>query len=461
MQHLYAPSALLATGWADNVLITVSDGHISAITPATPPPASAERLAGPVVPGLANVHSHAFQRALAGLTETRSGDADSFWSWRARLYAFLERLDPEAVQALAEQLYIELLQAGYTAVGEFHYLHHAPDGRPYADPAELSERTIAAAHAAGIALTHLPVLYAYSGCGGQPPEPGQRRFVHDADHYAVLLDTLQQRHGQQRDTRIGLALHSLRAVDPLLLEQGLALRAALLPAAPVHIHIAEQTQEVAECLAWSGQRPVAWLLDHAPVDRHWCLIHATHLDADELRRLAASSAVAGLCPTTEANLGDGIFPADEYLNRQPTPGVFGIGSDSHIETDPAAELRLLEYGQRLSLQRRAVLASAAEPSVGGRLYRAAAAGGAQALGLNAGTLAPGQRADLLVLDAQHPALWEKHGDAVLDSWLFSAGRAAVRDVMVGGVWRVRSGRHPLAEVVADRYRAALRRLLQA
>ncbi|HXH04749.1 MAG TPA: formimidoylglutamate deiminase [Candidatus Competibacteraceae bacterium] len=454
MKQLHAPSALLADGWANDVLICLDEqGRIAALIPGSPPSAAAERLAGPVLPGLANVHSHAFQRAMAGLTEYRGHREDSFWTWRNLMYGFLARLDPEQVQTIAAQLYVEMLKAGYTAVAEFHYLHHDPAGRPYAERAELSLRILAAAEEAGIALCHLPTLYAYGGFGAQPPSPAQRRFLHDADGFAALLETLHGHCRNGRDRRLGLAFHSLRAVDPALLYQGLAALDRLDASAPVHIHIAEQVKEVEDCLAWSGQRPVAWLLDHAPLDRRWCLVHATHLDGEETRRLAASGAVAGLCLTTEANLGDGLFPADDYLNRQPQPGTFGIGSDSHVEVDALAELRLLEYGQRLALRRRAVLASPEQPSVGRRLYQAAALGGAQAVGFDSGAITVGRRADLVVVDAQHPALWQRHGDRLLDTLVFCADRRAIRDVMVGGEWRVREGRHPREETIAARFRA--------
>lgn len=460
MNHYLAPSALLATGWANDVLISVAtDGRIAALRPGAPAPDGCEQLAGPVVPGIPNLHSHAFQRAMAGLTEVRGNPQDSFWTWRERMYSFVGVLDPDQVQAIATWLYIEMLKAGYTAVAEFHYLHHAPDGRPYADPAEMSERIVAAADEAGIALAHLPVLYAWSGFGARSPGAGQRRFINDAERFGSILDTLTHRHKGRPDMRIGLAYHSLRAVDPQLMEQGRALIDALDPTAPIHIHIAEQRREVDDCIAWSGARPVAWLLDHTPVDGRWCLVHATHLDSDEVRRLASTGAVAGLCLTTEGNLGDGVFPAEVYLNQQPAPGVFGIGSDSHVEVDPAAELRLLEYGQRLLSGRRAVLTNRHQTSNGRRLFQAASNGGARALGLTAGTLAVGWRADLLVLDADHPLLWEKHGDTVLDSWIFSGDRSVVRDVMVGGRWRVRERHHSGEDAAADRYRSTLRQLL--
>lgn len=455
----FAPSALLADGWSDHVLLeTDARGHLVGIAPDAACPADAERLAGPVVAGMANLHSHAFQRAMAGLTESRGNPTDSFWTWRELMYRFAQRLTPEQAQHIARWLYIEMLKAGYTGVAEFHYLHHDAGGVPYADRAEMSHRIIAAAREAGIALTLLPVLYAYSGFGAQPPQPGQRRFLHDAQGYSTLLDTL---HGEYRDTadvRLGIAFHSLRAVDAALLGQGLDAARDRDPDGPVHIHIAEQTKEVDDCVAWSGQRPVEWLFDRAPVDARWCLVHATHLSDAERRAVAASGSVAGICPTTEADLGDGVFPAEAYF-ASPGPSAYGIGSDSHVRVDVAEELRLLEYGQRLLHRRRAVLASDARPSSGRFLYERAAGGGAQALGRHGGTLAVGRRADWVVLDAQHPALICRAGDALLDSWIFAGDRACVRDVMVGGRWVIRERRHAREEAALAGFSMALKALL--
>jgi formimidoylglutamate deiminase len=397
---------------------------------------------------------------MAGLTERASGASeDSFWTWREVMYGFVERLDPDQVEAIAAQLYVEMLKAGCTAVGEFHYLHHAPDGGRYDDPAEMSRRIVAAAHTAGIGLTLLPVLYAQGGFGGKPPAAGQRRFVHDLPSYVRLVEALLPSHRHDGSVRVGIAPHSLRAVSPAQLADAVAALNAIDGGAPIHIHIAEQMKEVEDCHAWSGQRPVEWLLDHAPVDEHWCLVHATHMTTDETGRLARSGAVAGLCPTTEANLGDGVFAAVDY---QSAGGAYGIGSDSHISVSPIEELRWLEYAQRLVLRRRNVLAPPAgneSRSVGAALYRGALAGGAQALGRQIGRLAPGARADLVVLDGESPALLGRSEDQLLDSLVFAGNTNPVRDVMVGGRWRVREGRHGAEAAVLDRYRAAVRALL--
>jgi formimidoylglutamate deiminase len=402
-----------------------------------------------------NLHSHAFQRALAGRTEWRgSAGHDSFWTWREAMYRFAARLEPDEANAIATQLYVELLKRGYTAVAEFQYVHNAPGGAPYAEPAEMSLAHLRAARDAGIAITLLPVLYAHGGFGGAPLDATQARFAGSPS--SILRIAERSRAAAHPDARVGVAAHSLRAVSPALLGELVAGVTALDASAPIHIHAAEQPKEVADCLAWSGQRPVAWLLDHAPVDARWCLVHSTHLDDPEVARLAASGAVAGLCPTTEANLGDGVFRLPEYLAAG---GRFGVGSDSHVARDPAEELRLLEYTQRLAQLARNVAASAARPSVGASLWDAAARGGAQALGRDAGTLAPGRRADLVVLDGAHLDLVEREGDAILDALVFSGGLGVVRDVMVGGRWVVRDGRHAAEAQSAARYRTAVTRLL--
>ena len=452
---LFAESALLPGGWARDVLFEIAgDGSLAAVTPDAAGgdlARYAHRAAGPVLPGMPNLHSHAFQRAMAGLTERAGGAGeDSFWTWRRVMYDFVGRLTPGQVEAIAAQLYVEMLKAGYTAVGEFHYLHHNADGRPYADPAEMSERIVRAARATGIGLTLLPVLYACGGFGGRPAGPGQRRFLHDLDGFLALVCGLIERHGRDPQLRVGIAPHSLRAVTPELLAGAVAGLAGIDAAAPVHIHVAEQTEEVEECIAWSGQRPVEWLLDHAPVGAHWCLVHATHMTEAETGRLAASGAVAGLCPTTEANLGDGLFPAREYLRRG---GAIGIGSDSHVSVSPVEELRWLEYGQRLVHRRRNLLAGS-----GAALYRAALVGGAWALGRPVGKLAAGCRADLVVLDAERPTLVGKSGDTLLDALVFAGNDNLVRDVMVGGRWLVEDGHHVAEHAVLARYRAALAEL---
>lgn len=458
MRRFLLRQALLPDGWQDNVLVDMDAAGLIARTAPNSSDATATLLNGPVLPGMPNLHSHAFQRAMAGLAERSGPGTDSFWTWRETMYRFAARLTPEDVEAIAGQLYAEMLEAGFTAVAEFHYLHHQPGGAPYADPAELSWRILAAADTAGIGLTHLPVLYRHSGFGGQEPQERQRRFLHDAEAYARLLQVLAPRLQNRSDRRLGIAPHSLRAVTPELLRDGIAALDAIDKAAPIHIHIAEQTGEVDDCLAWSGKRPVQWLLDQDIVDRRWCLVHATHLDAAETQRLAESKAVAGLCPTTEANLGDGIFPAVGYMAAG---GRIGIGSDSHISVSVAEDLRLLEYGQRLLHRSRTLLAGGPERSTGRCLYEAALKGGAQALGQPMGTIAPGYRADFVLLDAEAPCLVGRSGDMALDAWIFSnQARAAIRDVYVAGNCVVESGRHIRSEDLAARHAKALRRLLE-
>jgi formimidoylglutamate deiminase len=459
---LFAQSALLPEGWIRDVLIGLAeDGSIASVTPGSQP-GGAPRAPGPVIPGMPNLHSHAFQRAMAGLTEQagRSGTAaadDSFWTWRNLMYDFVGRLTPAQVEAITAQLYVEMLKAGYTAVAEFHYLHHDPEGRPYADAAEMSERVIAAAKATGIGITHLPVLYACGGFAGQATGPGQRRFVNEPDRLLAIVETLRERHADESQVRIGIAPHSLRAITPEMLQEAVSGLDRLDATAPIHIHIAEQTKEVADCLAWSRQRPVEWLLGHQPVDQRWCLIHATHMTETESDRMAASGAVAGLCPTTEANLGDGFFPAPGYLARG---GRLGIGSDSHISVSPIEELRWLEYGQRLVTRRRNVLTQGHQGAhVGASLYRAALAGGAQAAGRDLGRIAVGARADLVVLDAEAPTLLGKAKDTLLDALVFAGNVNPVRDVMVGGRWLVEEGHHIAEHDVLARFRGALAALL--
>ncbi len=455
MTVLWAETALLPDGFAAGVRLEIDAGGDLAAVRADSSAAGAERLAGVVLPGMPNLHSHAFQRAMAGLAERQGADEASFWSWRAVMYRFLERIGPDELAAIAAQLYVEMLEAGYTAVGEFHYLHHQADGSAYADPAELSQAILAAQRQAGIGLTHLPVLYQAGGFGGASPDPGQRRFLHDLDGFAVLLERLRRDFAGDPNLRLGLAPHSLRAVPDRALLAALAILERVDPQAPVHIHVAEQVREVRDCLAWCGRRPVAHLLEVAPVGPRWCLIHATHMDDDEVLALARSGAVAGLCPTTEANLGDGLFSLAAFLEAG---GRFGIGSDSHVSISPVEELRWLEYGQRLNTLRRLVASSLEQPHCGARLWQAALAGGAQALGRKIGRLAPGSRADLIRLDADHPVLAGRRGDALLDSLVFAGNANPVQDVMVGGRWLVKDGRHRAREHVARRYRAALRRM---
>ncbi|HJV60296.1 MAG TPA: formimidoylglutamate deiminase [Albitalea sp.] len=451
-RSLVAPHALLPQGWAAQVLLAWdAAGTLVEVTPGATAGGAMPRAPGVVLPGMPNLHSHAFQRAFAGLTEVRADGEDSFWRWREHMYRFAAGLTPDLLEDIATQLYVEMLRAGYTSVCEFHYVHHDRDGRPYATRAEMALRLSAAARRAGIGLTLLPVLYQASGFGGAPARPEQRRFVDTVEGVLHLVEDLRG-----LAECVGLAPHSLRAVPPAALREAIAGLDRIDPRAPIHLHIAEQQREVDDCLAWSGRRPLRWLLDELPLDGRWCLVHATHADAGELRAIAAAGATVGLCPTTEANLGDGIFPAADYLA---TGGAWGIGSDSHASVDVAEELRLLEYGQRLLRQRRNVLASAARPDVAERLWLDAVAGGARASGRPIGGLAVGQRADFLVLDSG--SAWQGlDAGQVLASHVFAHhGERALREVWVGGERRVADGEHPLARESQRRFVAARAQLL--
>ena len=451
MRRLILDHALLPEGWAENVGIDIDGGMILAVH-ANASADGRERTAGIALPGLPNLHSHTFQRGMAGLAETRGPEGDSFWTWRQVMYRFLGSLTPDDVEAIAAFAMMEMLEGGFTALAEFHYLHHDADGRPYADIAELSHRIAAAAEETGMGLTLLPVFYAQGGFGGVAPTEGQRRFINDVDSYARLLEGAREAVAELDDAVVGVAPHSLRAVTPKSLCEVVTLAGK----GPIHLHIAEQVKEVEDCLSWSGQRPVAWLLDQAPVDRRWCLIHATHLDAREAEGIATSGAVAGLCPITEANLGDGIFEGADYLAAG---GRFGVGSDSNIEISAPAELKQFEYSQRLKHRARNVLARREGQSTGRSLYDGALAGGAQALGRRIGVIKAGQRADLVVLDARHPDLAAVSGDRWIDSYVFVAGKAAIDTVFVAGNAVVRSGRHMHRETIRARYGRAMARIL--
>jgi formimidoylglutamate deiminase len=454
---LFARHALLADGWRRDVLIAWDGaGDLVRVEPDAVAAAGSAQ-ADYVLPGMINLHSHAFQRALGGLTERAggfvNGAADSFWTWRDLMYRFANRITPEQMEAVAAQLYVECLRHGYTAVCEFHYLHRDIDGALYADPAETARRIVAAAGAAGIGLTLLPVMYAYAGFGEAPLTPGQRRFRSDPALVLRIVEALDGLRGPQLE--VGAAPHSLRAVAPGQLNE---LARALPAGRPLHIHVAEQALEVRQCLDASGRRPVEWLLGQAEVDARWCLVHATHLSEGEVAALAHSGAVAGLCPTTEANLGDGLFPLAPYLAAG---GRFGIGSDSHVSQSPVEELRWLEYGQRLQYGRRNIVASPGQPDVAAGLWQGALLGGAQASGRRLGVLAPGRRADLLVLDGAHPNLDGAAPEDVLGRFLFCGNDNLVRDVLAGGRWTVRNGRHPAQDAIAARYKTALCQLREA
>lgn len=492
MKDLWFASALLPGGWAAGVRITLANGRIEQIHSETAPRETDERHAVGV-PGIPNLHSHAFQRGLAGLTERRGPTGDSFWTWRELMYQFVERLEPEGVEAIAALVYAEMLEGGFTHVGEFHYLHHDRGGAPFANPGELASRIAAAAAETGMGLTLLPTFYAHSGFGGAEPTPRQRRFINDVDSFARIVEASRSAVRHLPGAAVGVAPHSLRAVTPEELKGVVKVAGG----GVIHIHIAEQTKEVQDCIAWSGQRPLEWLLEHHDVDERWCLVHATHATEKEVSGMVKSGAVVGLCPITEANLGDGIFPAPAFLEQG---GRFGVGSDSNVLLDAAEELRILEYSQRLAQRARNVLARAEGQSTGRSLVDAALAGGAQALiatsrsgGADAvgggaqalaaapvagaggnggrpgdsahgsprqiGGLAVGASADIVSLAAGHPALAERHEDEILDSWIFSGGRAVVDCVWRAGAKVVINGRHRQHDTLLSRYRRTVKSLL--
>jgi formimidoylglutamate deiminase len=450
VRHLWFDQALLPQGWQSGVLLAVADGIITHIEIDTPLPKGAERHAI-ALPGLGNVHSHSFQRGMAGLAERRGPDEDTFWTWREVMYQFLDRLDPDDVEAIAALAFAEMLESGFTRVGEFHYLHHDPAGRRYANPAELAERIAAAASTTGIGLTMLPVFYAHGGFGGAVPSQGQRRLVCNIDSFANLLEGTRRAVSPLPDAVVGVAPHSLRAVTP----DELNVVSAMASAGPIHIHAAEQVREVEDSVAWSGQRPVEWLLDHADIDTRWTLIHATHVTESETRALAASGAVAGLCPMTEANLGDGIFPAASFVA---SGGRFAVGSDSNIVIDAGRELELLEYAQRLAHRQRNVV-NPGEGSTGAGLFRMALEGGAQALGAGAEGIRVGQPADIVGLNPDHPSLIQRSGDVLIDGWVFAGGAAAVDKVWRRGELVVDRGQHLRKGSILSRYRATMKKLL--
>lgn len=442
---IFAEQVLLPDGWHSNARIIVSDGRIATVEPNTTSRPGDERHAI-LLPGMPNLHSHAFQRGMAGLAELRGPSADSFWSWREVMYRFALSMTPDQVEAVAAQLYVEMLEAGFSRVGEFHYLHHDRDGQPYANIAEMAERITSAAADTGIGLTLLPVFYAHSSFGGATPNEGQRRFINDVNRFSRLVEKCRESVRALNQGVVGVAPHSLRAVTPEELEN----IAAMVPGGPIHIHIAEQVKEVEDCLAWSGARPVEWLLANAKVDERWCLIHATHMTDVETIGMAKSGAIAGLCPITEANLGDGTFTAPLFKRHG---GRFGIGSDSNVLIGLPDELRQLEYSQRLAHHARNVLAVAGG-STGRALFDAALDGGSAALGAGPSRIAAGASADFVSLDGKHPSLAGKTGDAVLDAWIFANG-AKVDCAWVHGKKLVSGGRHARRDAIAERFRKVM------
>jgi len=444
---IFSQLTLLPDGWAKNVRLQIGQGRFVGVERDVVAQPGDERVAV-LLPGMSNVHSHGFQRGMAGLTEYRGPEADNFWSWRELMYRFVGRMTPDDIEFITALAYVEMLESGFTRVGEFHYVHHDVEGRAFANPAETATRIVAAAGHTGIALTLLPVFYAHSNFGGLPPTAGQRRFITHVDQYAKLVEACRSLAASLPDARVGVAPHSLRAVTPAQLQAV----AALAGDAPIHIHAAEQVREVEDCVAWSGATPVQWLLDHAALDEHWCLVHATHLTAREIEGLAKSGAVAGFCPVTEANLGDGIAPAAPFMAAG---GAIGIGTDSNVLISVREELRQLEYSQRLRDRARNVLAAGGAHSTGRRLYAEAQRGGARALGVQGGIVA-GAAADCVSLAREPVELPQQ--DAILDGFVFSAA-PRVEHVWRGGRRVVADGVHHARREVRQRYDRHLSGLL--
>lgn len=449
---IHARQALLESGWAGDVRLTIAAGLITRIESGVPARDGDSRV-DTLLPAPGNLHSHSFQRAMAGMTEWRRAGRDSFWTWRDLMYRFMDRLTPEQIEAAAALVFMEMQEAGFASVGEFHYVHHQTGGVVYDDIAELSSRIFAASAQTGIGLTHLPVLYTYGGAGQTPLLDGQLRFGNDVDRFQTLVTAARKGlRDLPDDTRIGIAPHSLRAIAPDDLRRVLDVHDG---GEPIHIHVAEQPKEVADIEAWLGKRPVEWLLDNAPVDRRWCLIHATHMTEDETRAMAESGAVAGLCPITEANLGDGAFNGPGYLAAG---GAFGVGSDSNVNISLIGELRALEYSQRLRDLARNVMV-VGEGSVGHTIYTGAALGGAQALGRNAGEIKTGRLADLVAIDSTDPSLCALSRGQILDGLVFAAKDSVVTDLWSAGRHCVTGGRHIARDEIVANYRAAIATLL--
>lgn len=444
---IHAEGALLPEGWARDVGVRVEGGRIAAVTAGCGGPAAGAQRVGCLLPAPVNLHSHAFQRAMAGMTERRGAGQDSFWTWRTLMYRFLDRLTPEDVEAIAAHVMVEMAEAGYAAVAEFHYLHHQPAGAPYANIAEMSERIVNAAEETGFGLTLLPVLYQRGGCDGRALTSGQMRFGNDVERFATLWEEAAAAVRRLPDGVTGVAPHSLRAVDPA----GLRMAEGIAPRAPIHIHVAEQVAEVEEVSAAYGARPVEWLLGNFAVDGRWCPIHCTQMTASETVALARSGAVAGLCPITEANLGDGIFDGVRFVGAG---GRWGVGSDSNVRISLAEELRLFEYSQRLRDRGRAMLADGAR-STGRVLWDGAVAGGAQAAGRASGAIAVGAVADLVALDIGSVHLDGREGDEVLDAFVFAGNHGLVAEVWSAGRHVVTGGRHVAREGVERRFRAVM------
>lgn len=446
MKRIILESAYLSDGWARNVALDI-DNH-GVITKISPNDVSKGNIiSGYGLPGINNVHSHAFQRAMAGLAEYSTSDNDSFWTWRDIMYRFAGSVSSADLEIIAAQLYLEMLKAGYVSVGEFHYLHR--EGK---NNLAMSQAIVNAASSVGIGLCHLPVLYMSSGFGGEPLNDGQQRFAHDLSDYLELLERLSPIFEENPNQHLGMAFHSLRAVPEEAMKECLDKMSV---SGPIHIHISEQQQEVDDCLAWSGKRPVEWLFDNAKVDERWCLVHATHLNQEEISMIASSGAVVGLCPTTEANLGDGLFPLKQYMSEG---GSIAVGSDSHISVSVAEELRLLEYGQRLKYKRRNIAVSDKEIHTGPSLYKKCLRGGAKASGFENGAIEVGKRADIIMLDKNSSLLVGTPEKNIIDRFIFSGNVNPVQHVIVGGQMVIKDYKHVNEEQINTEFATTMKRL---
>lgn len=453
MTTLFAKAALLDDGWRENVRLGLAGGRILSIGEATGP-ADTDEQVDTILPGIPNGHSHAFQRAMAGRAERRAALGDDFWGWRVAMYTLAERMNPDILLAIATMVYTEMLEAGYTSVAEFHYLHNRRGGHRYDPPELLADIHREAASAAGIRLTLIPSLYMAGGFDDAQLTPQQEHFANSADAFLELVDNIRSKPSNHS---VGLGIHSLRAVPAAALRSVTDYAGNELPDCPIHIHIAEQQREVDECVLATGQRPIEWLLDHHDIDEHWCLIHATHATPDELQGIADRGATIILCPSTEANLGDGVFAYSDFV---PKGGCIGIGSDSQVSVNPWQELQLLEYSQRLTEQKRNIAASGECAHTGHALLTAALAGGRVAVGHSSAGLAEGKAADLIALNVHDPRLAGLTGNELLDALIFANPRYPVDAVMVAGEWKTKAGRHPKSEQIRSSFENAMRMLQQ-
>lgn len=414
--ELFFKKVLLPEGWADNVVVEVGENGTIREVKSDLQPIGGEPFADVAIPAFANAHSHAFQRAFVGLTEYRTDPDDSFWTWRNQMYTFVEKLTPDLNYEIAKKLYRNMLAAGYTSVGEFHYVHCAPNGQPYEFLSEMADALFQAALDTSIAICMLPVLYQQSGFEGGELRGGQRRFYLSDEHYLKLVEKLIDRWGSRFNVNFGMSVHSLRAVDIETIRRITGAFKKLIPDGPIHIHIAEQQKEVDDCIESLGTTPVKYLLDNVDVDSTWCLVHATHMTPEECEMVARSDATICVCPTTEANLGDGIFEGEQFLLKN--DGQIAIGSDSHVALNPLSEIRTLEYSQRLLHRRRSILCNKSK-STGRFLCEKVFSGGARSLGFKTGSIQKGYQADLITFDRPEYFGPEIQPDQLLDFLVFN------------------------------------------